>query len=105
MPDSIEKVKNSSFESCKKLKKIVLGKNVNEFTNSAIYNSGVEKIEVDESNSNYSVRSGAKCNGEVVEALYNKDGSVFISPIKMLGTIETYEIPASVVEGINVKKY
>ena len=36
--------------------------------------------------------------------MYNKEGSVFISPIKQLGAIETYEIPESVVEGVEVKE-
>ena len=69
----------------------------------SIYGSAIEKIEIDENNPNYSIRKGTICNGEVVEALYNKDGSIFISPIKPLGTITTYEIPSKV-EGIEVKE-
>ena len=66
-------------------------------------NSGIEEINVDEDNPNYSVREGVICNGESSKALYNKDGSVFISPIKLLGTIETYEILSNV-GGIEVKE-
>ena len=81
----------------------MLGANINSFNNMSIYDSAIEKIEIDENNSNYSIRKGTICNGEEVEALYNKDGSIFISPIKPLGTITTYEIPTKVDE-VEVKE-
>lgn len=60
----------------------------------SIYGSGIEKIEIDENNQNYRiVEDGGICNGKKVEALYNKAGNIFISPIKSLRTINTYEIP------------
>ena len=60
----------------------------------SIYNSGIEEIEFikdsnGNTNPNYSIINGA---------LYNKDGTVFISPIKPLETIITYEIPKGVKE-------
>ena len=49
------------------------------------------------------MREGAICNGEVSKALYNKDGTIFISPIKKIRTIQTYEIPSNV-NGTEVKE-
>ena len=103
LPSSLEGIESQAFASCNNLKSIKLGTNVNSFDNMSIYNSGIEKIEIDEENPNYSIRTGAKCNGVETEALYNKDGSIFISPIKPLGTITIYEIPSKVDE-VQVKE-
>ena len=103
LPSSLEGIESQAFSSCDNIKNIKLGENINNFNNMSIYGSAIEKIEIDENNPNYSIRKGTICNGEVVEALYNKDGSIFISPIKPLGTITTYEIPSKV-EGTEVKE-
>ena len=104
LPNSLNSIESQAFQDCKNLKSITLGEKVDSFNNMSIYGSAIEEIKIEEGNENYSVRSGAICNGKVVEALYNKEGSVFISPIKQLGAIETYEIPESVVEGVEVKE-
>lgn len=104
LPNSLNSIESQAFRDCKNLKSITLGEKVDSFNNMSIYGSAIEEIKIEEGNENYSVRSGAKCNGEIVEALYSNDGSIFISPIKKYGTIETYEIPESVVEGVEVKE-
>ena len=97
LPDSITRIEDQAFEGCKNLKSIKLGKNVNYFNSLSIYHSGIEKIEIDGNNPNYIIiEKGAICNGEEVDALYSKDGNKFISPIKPLNTIITYEIPSQV---------
>ncbi len=103
LPESLEIIESQAFDKCSNLKSIRLGAKISDFANMSIYASGIEKIEIDENNSNYSIRKGTICNGEEVEALYNKDGSIFISPIKPLGTITTYEIPTKVDE-VEVKE-
>ena len=66
----------------------------------SIYNSGIETIEIDENNENYRiVENGGICDGKKVKALYNKEGNIFISPIKPLRTINTYEIPEEITIG------
>ena len=73
----------------KNLKNISLGENVEEINELFIYNSGIENLTINSENQNYSIRNGA---------LYNKDGTIFILPVKPLGSIETYEIPEGVEE-------
>ena len=66
----------------------------------SIYGSGIETIEIDENNQNYRiVEDGGICDGKKVEALYNKAGNIFISPIKPVRTIKTYEIPEEITIG------
>ena len=97
LPDSIKSIKMEAFNGCKNLKELQLGSKISEFNNMSIYGSGIEKIEIDENNQNFIiVQNGGICNGESVEALYNKEGNKFISPIKRLYTIKTYEIPGKV---------
>ena len=103
LPSSLEGIESQAFTSCNNLKSIILGANINSFDSMSIYGSAIEEIEIDENNPNYSIRTGAKCNGVETEALYNKDGSIFISPIKLLETITTYEIPTKVDE-VEVKE-
>ena len=103
LPNSLENIANQAFLNCNNLKSFILGANINNFDSMSIYGSAIEEIKIDEENQNYSIRTGAICNGEEVEALYNKDGSIFISPIKILGTITTYEI-LSKVDGVEVKE-
>ena len=103
LPSSLEGIESQAFQSCNNLKSLTLGTNINSFNNMSIFGSAIEEIEIDEENPNYSIRTGAKCNGVETEALYNKDGSIFISPIKPLGTITTYEIPTKVDE-VEVKE-
>ena len=104
LPNSLEKIESQAFNECRNLKSIELGANVNSFYNMSIYSSGIEEIEINENNQNYRViEDGGICNGEKTPALYNKAGNVFISPIKPLGTIQTYEIPEKVeIEGAKV---
>ena len=96
LPDTLETIESQAFNGCKNLKSLKLGANVKSLYNMSIFGSGIEEIEISEDNPNYSIREGAICNGEEVEALYNKDGTIFISPIKSYGTIITYEIPEGV---------
>ena len=103
LPSSLEGIESQAFQSCNNLKSLTLGTNINSFNNMSIYGSAIEEIEIDKENPNYSIRTGAKCNGVETEALYNKDGSIFISPIKQNGTITTYEIPSKVDE-VEVKE-
>ena len=66
----------------------------------SIYGSGIETIEIDENNQNYRiVKDGGICDGNKVEALYNKAGNIFISPIKPNDIIKTYEIPEEITIG------
>ena len=104
LPDLLEIIESRALDGCSNLKSIKLGANVNSFNSMSIYNSGIEEIEIDENNKNYRViEDGGVCNGEKTPALYNKEGNVFISPIKPLWTIQTYEIPEKVeVEGEEV---
>ena len=51
--------------------------------------SVIESITIDEDNPKYSIINGA---------LYNKDGTIFISPVKKCGNITTYSIPNGVKE-------
>ncbi len=97
LPNSLEKIESQAFNECRNLKSIELGANVNSFNSMSIYGSGIEEIIIDKNNPNYRViEDGGICNGEKTAALYNKAGNVFISPIKPLGTIQTYEIPEKV---------
>ena len=97
LPDSLEIIESRALDGCSNLKSIKLGANVNSFNSMSIYDSGIEEIIIDENNPNYRViEDGGICNGEKTAALYNKAGNVFISPIKPLGTIQTYEIPEKV---------
>ena len=92
-----EIIERQAFYKCSNLKSIRLGAKISDFANMSIYSSGIEEIEIDENNKNYRViEDGGICNGEKTPALYNKAGNVFISPIKPLGTIQTYEIPEKV---------
>ncbi len=100
-PNSLEQISFLALNGCKSLKSITLGENVNQLDSTSIYGSGIEEIKLDANNQYYSIREGAICNGEKVNALYNKNGDIFISPIKVLGTIKTYEIPANTKEIIN----
>ena len=103
LPESLERIEKEVFNGCSNLKSLKLGKNVNSLDGLVIYGSGIEKIEISEDNQNYSIREGAICNGEKTGALYNKDGSIFILPIKPNGTIISYEIPSKV-DDIEVKE-
>ena len=97
LPNSLEKIESQAFDSCTNLKSIELGANINSFHSMSIYGSGIEEIIIDENNQNYRViEDGGICNGEKTPAVYNKAGNMFISPIKPLGTIQTYEIPEKV---------
>ena len=97
LPNSLEKIEREAFTECTNLKSISLEENINSFNSFSIYGSGIEEIIIDENNPNYRViEDGGICNGEKTAALYNKAGNVFISPIKPLGTIQTYEIPEKV---------
>ena len=104
LPDTLETIESGAFTGCSNLKSIELGLNVKVLNNMSIYASGIEKITFKKdsdgnTNPNYSIRK-AKCNGEETEALFNSDGTVFISPIKRR-TITTYEIPKGVKEIAN----
>ena len=98
LPNSLKKIESQAFANCNNLKRLSLGPNVESFNNMSIYGLSIEKLEINEDNPNYSIRKGSICNGEETEALYNKDGSIFVSPIKPIGTIITYEIPSKVKE-------
>lgn len=87
LPNSLKSILSEAFSGCKNLTSLDLGENISNFTSMSIYNSGIENVTINENNPNYSVINGA---------LYNKDGTVFISPLKKLGTITTYEIPSGV---------
>ena len=102
LPDTLEVIESEAFNGCANLKKIELGINVKNFDNGTIYGSAIEKITFKadsegKTNPNYSIRK-AICNGEETDALFNSDGTIFISPIKPIGTIITYEIPEYVKE-------
>ena len=104
LPDTLETIESQAFTGCNNLKSIELGVNVKSLDNMSIYGSGIEKIIFKEdsegnTNPNYSIRR-AKCNGEETEALFNSDGTEFISPIKR-SVIKTYEIPKGVKEIAN----
>ena len=104
LPETLEEIKPQAFLYCNNLKSISIGEKVKTFSAMSIYGSGIEEIILDENHPYFRIEEGAICNGEKVRALYNKEGTVFISPLKMIGTIENYEIPSSVVEGVEVKK-
>ena len=89
LPESLKAIESQVFSRCKNLKSISLGKNVEELNGLFIYNSSIENLTINSENQNYSIRNGA---------LYNKDGTIFILPVKPLGSIETYEIPEGVEE-------
>ena len=100
LPDTLETIDSQAFTECVNLKSIELGVNVKDLNNMSIYGSRIEKITFKEdsegnTNPNYSIRN-AKCNGEETEALFNGDGTVFVSPIKPSGVIRTYEIPKGI---------
>ena len=102
LPESMEKIMTQAFTGCYNLKNITLGENISYFSTLSTYNSGVEDVTIKGNNPYYSIREGLICNGEKTKALFNKEGNIFISPLKQQGAIETYEIPASVVEGIEI---
>ena len=104
LPETLEEIQQQAFLYCNNLKSLSLGEKVKTFSSMSIYGSGIEEIILSENHPYFRIEEGAICNGEKVKALYNKEGTVFISPLKVLGTIETYEIPSSVVEGIEVKE-
>ena len=88
-PESLRKIQNSCFNGCSKLNEISLGKNITLLNSNSIYGSSINNIIIDENNENYSIINGA---------LYNKDGTIFISPVKKLGSITSYSIPEGVKE-------
>ena len=104
LPETLEEIQQQAFLYCNNLKRLLLGEKVKTFSAMSIYGSGIEEIILDENHPYFRIEEGAICNGEKVSALYNKEGTVFISPLKMIGKIENYEIPSSVVEGVEVKK-
>lgn len=104
LPETLEEIQQQAFSHCNNLKSLSLGEKVKTFSAMSIYGSGIEEIILGENHPYFRIEEGAICNGEKVKALYNKEGTVFISPLKVLGTIETYEIPSSVVEGVEVKE-
>ena len=104
LPNTLENISSLAFQGCKNLKSLSLGEKVKTFSAMSIYGSGIEEIILSENHPYFRIEEGAICNGEKVKALYNKEGTIFISPLKVLGTIETYEIPSSVVEGVEVKE-
>ena len=104
LPNTLENISSLAFQGCKNLKSLSLGEKVKTFSAMSIYGSGIEEIILGENHPYFRIEEGAICNGEKVSALYNKEGTVFISPLKMIGKIENYEIPSSVVEGVEVKK-
>ena len=104
LPETLEEIQQQAFSYCNNLKSISIGEKVKTFSPMSIYGSRIEEIILSENHPYFRIEEGAICNGEKVKALYNKEGTVFISPLKVLGTIETYEIPSSVVEGIEVKE-
>ena len=104
LPETLEEIKPQAFLYCNNLKSLSLGEKVKTFNSMSIYGSGIEEIILSENHPYFRIEEGAICNGEKVKALYNKEGTVFISPLKVLETIETYEIPSNVVEGIEVKE-
>ena len=105
LPETLEEIKPQAFLYCNNLKSLSLGEKVKTFNSMSIYGSGIEEIILSENHPYFRIEEGAICNGEKVKALYNKEGTVFISPLKVLETIETYEIPSNVVEGIEVKEF
>ena len=104
LPETLEEIQQQAFLYCNNLKSLSLGEKVKTFNSMSIYGSGIEEIILSENHPYFRIEEGAICNGEKVKALYNKEGTVFISPLKVLETIETYEIPSNVVEGIEVKE-
>ena len=104
LPNTLENIGSLVFQDCRNLKSLSLGEKVKTFNSMSIYGSGIEEIILSENHPYFRIEEGAICNGEKVKALYNKEGTVFISPLKVLETIETYEIPSNVVEGIEVKE-
>ena len=104
LPETLEEIKPQAFLYCNNLKSLSLGEKVKTFSAMSIYGSGIGEIILSENHPYFRMEEGAICNGEKVKALYNKEGTVFVSPLKVLGTIETYEIPSSVVEGVEVKE-
>lgn len=104
LPGTLEEIQQQAFLYCNNLKSLSLGEKVKTFSSMSIYGSGIEEIILGENHPYFRIEEGAICNGEKVKALYNKEGTIFISPLKVLGTIETYEIPSSVVEGVEVKE-
>ena len=89
LPDSLVSIGSSSFYDCNKLQNLSIGPNVTYIGNYFIYGSAVENITIDSENRNYSIINGALCN---------YDGTVFINPVKPLGTITSYEIPYGITE-------
>ena len=102
LPDTLTGIRFLAFWNCKNLTSITLGENVSNFDSSSIYGSNIEEIILAENHPYFRIEEGAICNGENTKALYNKDGTIFISPLKIVGTIETYEIPSSVIEGVEI---
>jgi len=92
LPNSLESIGSQVFDGCNELTNLKLGKNISEFDSMSIYNSAIENITIDENNHNFKIIDGA---------LYNYEGTIFISPIKKLGSITTYEIPKGVKEIAN----
>ena len=102
LPNSLESIEGQVFQGCSNITSLKLGTNVNNLDTLVIYGSSIEKIEFVEdeegnTNQNYSIRK-AICNGEESDALFNKDGTIFILPIKLNSRIQTYEIPEGVKE-------
>lgn len=87
LPNTLKSIGGQAFAGCNKLTSIHLGENVNNFNNMSIYGSAIKNVTIDENNPNYSMINGV---------LYNKDGTIFISPIKNIAG--TYEIPNGVKE-------
>ena len=87
LPSTLCSIGSEAFSGCSRLTELTLGEKVDNFNSLSIYGSSIEKVTIDENNPNYSIINGA---------LYNKDGTTFISPIKKQGNITTYEIPSGV---------
>ena len=85
-PESLKELNEYALNGCNRLTQISLGKNLKKFDNRSLLNTGITRVSIDEENENFSVQNGA---------IYNKDGTKFISPITR---VTTYSVPEGVKE-------
>ena len=89
MPTTLTELQPFCFLDCSSLKRLDLGKNINNLRGTVFSSSSIQTVTIDEENPNFSINNGA---------LYSKDGTVFISHLKKSDTITTYSVPEGVKE-------
>ncbi len=107
-PEGLTQINEFAFTGCTNLETIKFSSTINKISGNAFNRCiKLKNIEIAKDNKNLRLENGILlCSDEtgknIEMAIILKEGKVFISPLQILGTIETYEILPSTSEGIDV---